>query len=223
MRAAAGAALTRVKANGRRPVIGCARARALINRRCGHRDAIMEVDMQCHRLVKMSAVAATAVLLAGAALAQGGPGSRMMGGERGWGMWGDGPGWGMGMGMGMWGRWGRGPDWMLDRIEGRLAFMKTEIKITEAQTAAWNGFADAVRTAAKQHNERMKAVFAGEQRSKSLPERVEAQEQFMSIRLEQIRQIKASLKSLYEVLSDEQKKEADEMAIPMVGMGGPWG
>jgi hypothetical protein len=180
----------------------------------------MEVDMQCHRLVKMSAVAATVVLLAGAALAQGGPGSRMMG-ERGWGMWGDGPGWGMGMGM--WGRWGRGPDWMLDRVEGRLAFMKTELKITEAQTAAWNGFADAVRSAAKQHNERMKTVFAGEQRSKSLPERVEVQEQFMSIRLEQVRQIKASLKSLYEVLSLEQKKEADEMAIPMVGMGGPWG
>lgn len=177
--------------------------------------------MRRNRLMRLSAVAATTIFLAGAALAQGGPGGRMMG-ERGWGMWGnDGPGWG----MGMWGRGpsGRGSDWMLDRIEGRLAFTKTELKITEAQTPAWNAFAEAIRTAAKHHNERMKSVFSGEQRAKTLPERVEAQEQFMSIRLEEIKLVKASLQGLYAVLSDEQKKEADEMVIPMVGMGGPWG
>ena len=132
--------------------------------------------MRSGHLMKLSAAAAVAATLAGAALAQGGPG-RMMG-ERagGWGtgMWGnDGPG--MGMGMGMWGRgpWSRGgPDWMLDRIEGRLAFLKAELKITESQTAAWNQLADAIRTAAKHHNERMKSVFSGDQKSKSLPERV---------------------------------------------------
>ncbi len=162
--------------------------------------------------------------LAGVALAQGGPG-RMMeerGGGMGWGMWGnDGPGWG----MGMWGRgpWSRGPDGMLDRIEGRLAFLKTELKITEAQTPAWNQLADVIRTAAKHHNERMKAAFSGDQRSRSLPERLDAQEQFISIRLEEIKQLKGSLKNLYGVLSDAQKKDADDMAIPMVGMGGMWG
>ena len=52
---------------------------------------------------------------------------------------------------------------MLDRIEGRLAFLKTELKITEAQTAAWNQLADVIRTAAKHHNERMKTVFSGDQ------------------------------------------------------------
>ena len=173
--------------------------------------------MGCNRLVKISAAAAIAICIAGVAAAQG-----PQRGERGWGMWGnDGPGWGMGMGMGHW-RWGRGPDWMLDRVEGRLAFMKAELKITEAQTSAWNQLADAIRTAAKHHNERMKAIFAGEEKSKPLPERVDAQEQFMSVRLEEIRLIKTSLKTLYAVLSDEQKKEADEMVIPMVGMGGPW-
>jgi hypothetical protein len=140
-------------------------------------------------------------------------------GERGWGMWYEhGPGWG----MGMFGRWGRGPDMMLERVEGRLAFMKAELKITDAQATAWNGFADAVRAAAKQHNERMKSILAGDDRSKPLPDRVDAQEQFMSARLEQLRLIKSSLKNLYATLSDDQKKEADEMVIPMVGMmGGP--
>ena len=185
--------------------------------------------MSSNRLVKLSVAVVIAAGVGSVALAQGGPG-RMMeerGGGWGWGMWGnDGPGWGMGMGMGMWGRgpWSRGgSDWMLDRIEGRLAFLKTELKITDAQTAAWNQLADTIRTAAKHHNERMKTVFSGDQRSKSLPERLDAQEQFISIRLEEIKQIKTSLKSLYDVLSDAQKKEADDMAIPMVGMGGMWG
>ena len=68
----------------------------------------------------------------------------------------------------------------------------------------------------------MKAVFADDRRSKTLPERVDAQEQFMTIRLEEIKQVKSSLKGLYSVLSDEQKKEADDMVFPMIGMGGPW-
>jgi hypothetical protein len=68
----------------------------------------------------------------------------------------------------------------------------------------------------------MKAILAGDERAKSLPDRLDAQEQFMSARLEQIRQIKTGLTGLYAVLSDDQKKEADEMVIPMVGMmGGP--
>jgi hypothetical protein len=176
--------------------------------------------MDTRRLIKISAAVAVAVCMTTAVAAQGGPR-----GERGWGwgMWGnDGPGWGMGMGM-MWGRgpWaGRGSDGMLERIEGRLAFLKAELKITETQTTAWNQLADVIRSAAKQRNERMKSVFTGE--SRTLPERVELQEQFMTVRLEEIKSVKAALKALYAVLSDEQKKEADEMVIPMVGMGGPW-
>lgn len=45
----------------------------------------------------------------------------------------------------------------------------------------------------------------------------------MSVRLEEIKLIKAAVKNLYATLSEDQKKEADEMVIPMVGMmGGPW-
>jgi hypothetical protein len=179
--------------------------------------------MTSRHVMKLTGATALAILLTGAALAQGGPPS----GERGWwGMWNHhGPGWGMGMGMGMRerGHWGGGPDWMLDRIEGRIAFMKTELKITEAQTSAWTKFAEAIRTASKHHNERMKSMFSDEQSAKTLPERIDAQEQFMSIRLEEIKLIKAALNDLYAVLSPEQKKEADEMMIPMVGMGRHWG
>ena len=146
------------------------------------------------------------------AMAQG-PGRMME--ERSWGMWGGGMGWG--------GPWQRGPDAMLDRVEGRLAFIKAELKINEAQTPAWNGLADAVRSAAKQHNERMKALFGGEAKDRTLPERVAAQEQALTVRLEEIRQIKGALNALYAVLSEEQKNEADELVLPMAGIGGMGG
>jgi len=161
---------------------------------------------------KIAVAAAVATVVGGVAMAQG-PG-RMMD-ERGWGMWDEGMGWGM------WrrGPWQRGPDAMLDRVEGRLAFIKAELKISETQAPAWNALADAVRAAAKHHNERMKALFSGEAKAKTLPERLDAQEQFISVRLDEIKQIKGSLKSLYAVLSDDQKKEADYIVVPMVGMG----
>src|SRR6516162_8590072 len=37
----------------------------------------------------------------------------------------------------------------IDRIEGRIAFLRAELNITEAQASAWNAFADAMRTNAK--------------------------------------------------------------------------
>jgi hypothetical protein len=112
---------------------------------------------------------------------------------------------------------------MLDRIEGRLAFIKTELRITDAQASAWNQLADTIRTAAKNHNERMKAAFSREEKAKTLPERLDVQEQFVSARLDEIKQIKGSLANLYAVLSDPQKKEADDIVLPMAGMSGPIG
>jgi hypothetical protein len=112
---------------------------------------------------------------------------------------------------------------MLDRVEGRLAFIKAELKITEAQASAWNQLAETIRAAAKNHNERMKAAFSREEKAKTLPERLEAQEQFVSARLDEIKQVKGGLMNLYAVLSDAQKKEADDIVLPMAGMGGAAG
>jgi hypothetical protein len=137
--------------------------------------------------------------------------------DRGWGM----HGWGWRGGFGS--RWGRGPDWMLERVEGRLSFLKTELKITEPQTAAWNELAQAIRTSAKQRSERMKSLFADDAKAKTLPERLDLQEQFMTARLDEVKQIKGAVQGLYAVLTDDQKKEADDMVLPMVGLGPRWG
>ena len=37
----------------------------------------------------------------------------------------------------------------IDHVEGRIAFLRAELKITDAQAAGWNNFADALRANAK--------------------------------------------------------------------------
>jgi hypothetical protein len=98
--------------------------------------------------------------------------------------------------------------------------LKQELKITEAQVAAWDGFADALRAVTTNHAERMKTLFAEREASKTLPERIEGQEVFLAMRLEGLKLVRIQLKTLYGVLSDQQKTEADDMELPMIGMLG---
>ncbi len=159
----------------------------------------------------VAALAISALAVASVALAQGGQGMMGFGGgpSRGWHM---GEGWGP--------RWG-GPDAMAERIDGRLAFLKAELKITDAQTQSWNTLADAIRKSAATRTERMRGRWSADDAGKTLVERLERHEQFMLARLEEIRQIKVAWSELYQDLSDGQKKEADELVLPMMGMGGP--
>ena len=138
------------------------------------------------------------------------------------------PQWGMGRGM-MDGRgWGGGmmgfgADTMMDRIDGRLAFMKTELKITDAQAGVWEDFAKVVRQTSETHNQLMlsmrKEMQDGSFLKKSLPERLQFQQTMMESRVEDIKSIRDALDKLYAMLDDGQKKSADEIVLPMMGMG----
>jgi hypothetical protein len=116
-----------------------------------------------------------------------------------------------------------GMDDMSERVEGRLAFLKTELKITEAQTPAWNKLADSIRTTAATHGAMMKSHMEemrdGSFLEKPLPDRLTFMETMMSARIEQVRSVHAAVDELYATLSDDQKKEADKIALPMMGMG----
>jgi hypothetical protein len=108
----------------------------------------------------------------------------------------------------------------IDRVEGRIAFLKTELKITDTQGAAWNAFADALRSNAKTLGEvrgsMMARTGAGPQ---SLLDRLTVQEKWLSARLEGTRAIRSALTNLVGTLSDEQEKTADELLAPHIGMG----
>lgn len=138
------------------------------------------------------------------------------------------PRWGMDQGMmgggGSWGQMmGYGADAMLDRIDGRLAFLKTELRITPAQEQVWNDLATVIRDTSETHNkmmrEMMKEVHDGSFFEKPLPERLQIQESHMAARLEQIRSVKAATERLYTQLDETQKKAADDIVLPMMGMG----
>jgi peptidoglycan hydrolase-like protein with peptidoglycan-binding domain len=105
----------------------------------------------------------------------------------------------------------------IDRVEGRIAFLRTELKITDTQASVWNGFADALRANAKKLGEVRSTMMS--QQASTLADRLALQEQWLSARLEGTRSIKSAVTSLYEALSDEQKKAADELLAPHMGMG----
>ncbi len=104
-----------------------------------------------------------------------------------------------------------------EHVEGRIAFLKTELKITDAQLPQWNAFADAMRNSAGQMRQAMQRMRDG--MPGSFPARLDAMVTMMSARLEGLKATSAAAKSLYAVLDDTQKKAADDLIMsPMGGM-----
>lgn len=99
----------------------------------------------------------------------------------------------------------------VDRVEGRIAFLRAELKITEQQTAVFNEFADAVRAGAKRHNEmrqhRMSAAPTG------MAARLEEHERLLNARLESTRAIRVAVGRLQAGLTDEQRRTLDELVF----------
>ena len=135
-----------------------------------------------------------------------------------------------GYGPGMMGRYGPGSSmmgWMfgygddnarIDHIDGRLAFVKAELKITEQQTPLWDKFGDTVRANAKTVGERRTPLFDQGYWSAPLPQRLDLQEKAMAAQLDALRETSAAIKPRYDALDTAQKKTADAlMGNPMMG------
>ncbi len=118
---------------------------------------------------------------------------------------------------------GRGTNGMatIDRIEGRIAFLRVELKIADAQADSWNGFADALRANARKLAEVRASMTPkpDEAAVSTLATRLEQQEQWLAARLEGTRAMKSAYIKLNELLSDDQKKTANELLAPHLGMG----
>lgn len=96
-------------------------------------------------------------------------------------------------------------------IEGRIAFLKTELKITEAQTPAFNAFADVLRANAKAMGERFQQMHGDRDKPVNAVERLERRTQMMKQGAEASQKLLDAAKPLYAQLSDEQKATADEL------------
>jgi hypothetical protein len=105
-----------------------------------------------------------------------------------------------------------------DHIEGRVAFLRTELKITEAQQPAWNAFADALRANAKALGEMRGSMMSQQGAGAGLVEKLAFQEKWLAARLDGTRAMKSTLTNLVSTFSDDQKKTADELLAPQMGM-----
>jgi hypothetical protein len=98
-------------------------------------------------------------------------------------------------------------------IEGRLAFLRTELKITDAQAPLWDNLAAALRDRAA----KMDAAIASFRQARSagttpdLPAQMEARIRSGEARIESDRAVLAAFRPLYAALNDAQKKTAEEL------------
>ena len=109
---------------------------------------------------------------------------------------------------------------MADHVEGRIAFLKTELKITDAQQPLWNAVGDAMRANAKDVAAMMPMIQSMMQPSGTLPEKLAGREKAMTAHLEALRKLKSAIDPLYAALSDEQKKTADQLMVGPMGIMG---
>lgn len=99
--------------------------------------------------------------------------------------------------------------------EGRIAFLKAELAITDQQKEVWDAYAAAL----KKNLEGMRGMRLAMMKvmqAKSPVERLDAHVAAMESRLAALRELKPALANLYSALSEEQRRKADEL---LTGMG----
>ena len=106
---------------------------------------------------------------------------------------------------------------MAANVEGRIASLKSELKITDAQISAWNKFADALRAAGGSMNDMYQQMMQSGPAA-TLPARLDRRETMLSAHLSRVKALKEALDPLYASFTDEQKKIANGIMIGPMGM-----
>lgn len=105
-------------------------------------------------------------------------------------------------------------------IEGRIAFLRAELVITDAQAKTWDAFADVLRANAKRVKEATMPMMANAAPPQMLGQ-LEQQERMLAAKLEEVKATKAAYAALHESLTPEQRKTADELLKTHMGMMPP--
>ena len=133
---------------------------------------------------------------------QGGMGSGMMQGGMGPGM--------MGTCHGM---MGQGD--LKATVEGRLAYVKTALGITDDEAAAWKAYEDASRANVQSMQAAHQAMMTAKQSGSAL-DRMQSHITMMQARLDALKALQPATEALYKALTSDQQKKADAL----LGMGG---
>lgn len=111
-----------------------------------------------------------------------------------------------------------------ERVEARLAYLKTALKITDAQQSQWDAFAGTLRKQARAADQRIQEFRAqAGQRPEggrgTAIERLERRQQLMAAATARMEETLAAAKPLYAALTPEQQKIADNL-LASRGRGG---
>lgn len=106
---------------------------------------------------------------------------------------------------------------LTEHVKGRIAFLKAELAITDAQADKWNAFADALRAySAALKPTQMADIDAT---APDLVARLDQSEKQLSAELDGLRGLKAALAPLWEVLTEDQRSTATTLLPVHMGVG----
>jgi hypothetical protein len=97
-----------------------------------------------------------------------------------------------------------------DRIDGRLAFIHAELRITRAQQPRFDAFAQALRDHARAQDDMRRSMMA-QGRPATMPARLERIERAMTLERDQLGRLNPSIRALYAALTPPQRRTADEL------------
>jgi len=100
-------------------------------------------------------------------------------------------------------------------VEGRLAYVKTALEITDAEATVWKAYEDASRANVQGMQAAHQAMMTLMQ-SGTAVDRMQAHITMMQSRLDALKALQPATEALYKALTPEQQKQADTL----LGMGG---
>ena len=100
------------------------------------------------------------------------------------------------------------------RAEGRIAFVKAKLKITPAQEAAFDKYAQAIRDNAASTQKTFQDMRGQRDKPMSAVDRIQQRATMAQMHDQQEQQYLAAFRPLYASLSPDQKKVADDLATP---------
>ena len=106
------------------------------------------------------------------------------------------------------GRFGMMPGQLVD---GRIAFLKTELKITPAQEGQWDQFAAVMRQNAQSLDQAIANARQHRGTAMNAADRIEMQAQFAKVRADNEARLANAFRPLYASLSPEQQQVANEL------------
>jgi periplasmic protein CpxP/Spy len=96
-------------------------------------------------------------------------------------------------------------------VDGRIAFLQTELKITPAQQSQWQQFADAMRQNAQSLDQAITAARQHRGTAENAVDRMTMRAEFAKVRADSDTRLLTALKPLYASLSPEQQQVANTL------------